>query len=281
MRVGKQIGLFLLMAAFAARADDTLGETARVRLIAGLAEEKAYIPRLKAIRSLETQPPLTPGERSALLAFLRRTDGTEGTDEMELAALKNDTVEHLLKLPGMPGIFARDLLEMQADPAQSATWRNYCVQFFGRVYASTPGAELRAVARERLFLLAESPDPETCGTALLALATLDGNPEIDSARAAACAMAAAKDPANKEGLRLTALQVAAGLGHAGAVPLARKWLAGEKSANLKAVAIGVLGKHGVPADRALIGPYLTHPDPRLGGAARAALKLPRRRAAGE
>jgi hypothetical protein len=281
MRAGKQIGLFLLMAAFAARADDIPGETVRVRLIAGLTEEKAYLPRFKAIRSLATPPPLTESERSALLAFLRRTDGTAGTDEMELAALKNDTVEHLLKLPAMPGGFARELLEMQADPAQSATWRNYCVQFLGRVYASTPGAELRAAARARLFLLAESPDPETCGTALLALATLDGNPEIDSARAAARAMATAKDPANKEGLRFTALQVAADLGHADAVPLSREWLAGEKSANIRAVAVGVLGKHGAPSDRGLIEPYLTHPDPRLGGAARAALKLPRKRAAGE
>ena len=258
-------------------AADTPAMTARVGLIAGMAEEKAYLPRFKAIRALGTAIPLTESERSTLLAFLRRTDGTEGTDEMELAALKNDVTEHLLKLPGMPGAFARDLLDMQDDLAQSATWRNYCIQFLGKVYASTADAELRAAVRGRLFQLIESTDPETCGTALMALSSLSGNPEIDSTGVAARAMAVAGNPANREGLRFTALQVATDLGHAGAVPMARGWLTKEKAVNLKAVAIGVLGKHGTASDRALIEPYLSHPDPRLSAAARAALKSPRKR----
>ena len=267
--------LMALMAglmSFVALAVDVPGETARVPLIAGQTEEKAYMPRLQAIRSLEKETPLSDAERASLLAFLRRTDGIEGTDEMELAALKNDVTEHLLKLPDMPGGFARDLLDMQADAAQSATWRNYCVQFLGRTYKATPDSDLRAAARERLYLLTEAPDPETCGTALMALAALNGQPEIDSGRVADRAMAVARDAAKDGGLRFTALQVAADLGHASAVPTAREWLAKERSTNMKAVAIGVLGKHGVPADRALIEPYLTNPDPRLNGAARAALK---------
>ena len=68
------------------------------------------------------------------------------------------------------------------------------------------------------------------------------------------------------------LLAAADLDHAAAVPTAREWLAKERAANMKAVSIGVLGRHGGPADRALIEPYLTNPDPRLNGAARAALK---------
>jgi hypothetical protein len=153
---------FLLAAAlgFVVCAGDENGLTARVRLIAGLDAEKAYLPRLKAVRALDSGEPLSDGERAALLAFLHRTDGAEGTDEMELAALKNDVAEHLLRLPGMPGGFARDLLAMQADPAQIPTWRNYCVQFLGRFYAATPDAGLRKEVRERLYALAESPDPE-------------------------------------------------------------------------------------------------------------------------
>jgi len=261
-----------VLAGFAVRAADTPDETARVRLIAGQTEEKAYMPRLQAIRSLETETPLSDTERASMLAFLRRTDGIEGTDEMELAALKNDVTEHLLKLPDMPGGFARDLLDMQADAAQSATWRNYCVQFLGRTYKATPVPDLRAAARERLYLLTEAPDPETCGTALMALAALNGQPEIDSSRVADRAMAVARDTAKDGGLRFTALQVSADLGHAAAVTTAREWLAKERAANMKAVSIGVLGRHGGPADRALIEPYLTNPDPRLNGAARAALK---------
>jgi len=122
----------VLLASLAISAADNAVDTARVRLIAGQTEEKAYMPRLLAIRSLEKETPLSDAERSSLLAFLRRT--TESTDEMELAALKNDVTEHLLKLTDMPGGFARDLLDMQADAAQSATWRNYCVQFLGRTY---------------------------------------------------------------------------------------------------------------------------------------------------
>ena len=283
MRATVRIGAVLLtvLVGFSICAADDSGATARVRLIAGQTEEKTYGPRLKAIRSLETEAPLSDEERASLLAFLRRTDGTEGTDEMELAALKNDVTEHLIKLSGMPGGFAQDLLEMQADAKQSVTWRNYCVQFLGRTYKATPDAALRAAVRERLYLLAESSDPETCGTSLMSLASLNGHPEIDSARVAARAMAVAEDASKFEGVRFTALQVAADLGNVSAVPLAREWLAKERSANMRAVAIGVLGKRGGPADRALIEPFLTDPDPRLNGAARAALKRPRARPAKE
>jgi HEAT repeat protein len=190
---------------------------------------------------------------------------------MELAAIKNDVVEHLLRLPGMSGEFARDLLDMQADPAQSATWRDYCVQFLGRVYAGTPDAGLREGVRERLYALAGSPDPETCGTALVALAALNGHREIDSGRVAARALALAEDVTADEGLRFTSLQIAADLGRTGAVTLARGWLAKERSANLRAVAIGVLGEHGSPADADLIRPYRDNPDPRLKHAASGAL----------
>ncbi len=48
-----------------------------------------------------------------------------------------------------------------------------------------------------------------------------------------------------------------------------------ESANMKAVAIGILRKHGEPSDRSLIGSYLDNPDPLLGGAARAALRARR------
>ena len=269
-----RMGVFLLAfcAGFACLAADNHGATERVRLIAGLAEEKAYLPRFHAIRALENEPPLSDAERAALTAFLRRTDGTEGTDEMELAALKNDVAERLLSLPDMPGCFARDLLDMQADPAQSATWRNYCIQFLGRAYTATPDAELRKTVRERLYALADADGPETCGTALMSLASLNGHPEIDSLRVSDCAMALAKDAAKAEGLRFTALQVAADLSHADATQTAREWLAREKSANMRAVAIGILGKHGASSDRALIEPYVDTPDPRLSGAARAALK---------
>ena len=191
----------------------------------------------------------------------------------QLAALKNDVTEHLLKLPGMPGGFARDLLEMQADAAQSATWRNYCIQFLGQICSATPDPALRKEVRERLYALADTADPETCGTALMALASLNGYPEIDSTRVAARAMTVARDAAKTEGLRLSALQVAAGLGHAAAAPAAREWLAKEKSANLRAIAIAVLGKCGTPADRTLIEPYLTDPDPRLNGAARSGYNI--------
>ncbi len=266
--------LLVFLAVSAARAaDDVPGATARVRLIVGETAAKGYLPRLEAIRRLEDGKPLSNAERASLLAFLKSADATDGLPEMERASLKNEVAECFLLLPEASAIFARSLLEMQADTAQSATWRNYCVQFLGRVYASLADAGLRREVRDRLYLLAEAPpDAETCGTALMALASLHGHPEIDAARVAGRAIKAATDSANPEGLRFTALQAAADLGHADAAPTAREWLAREKFVNLKAVAIGILGKHGVAADRALIAPYLTHPDPRLGGAARAALK---------
>jgi hypothetical protein len=273
MRATVQIGTVLLavLAGLPVRAADAPGETARVRLIAGETSEKAYLPRLRAIRELEKGQPLADAERAALTAFLRSAEVSDGLPEMERAALKNDVAERFLRLPETRGGFARDLLDMQSDPAQSPTWRAYCVQFLGLAYAGTRAPDLRKEVRERLYALADSPDPETCGAALIALAALKDNPEIDAPRAASRALAAAKDASETDGLRLTALQAAADLGSAGAAPLARAWLAGEKSANLRAVAIAVLGKCGAPSDRARIEPFLGNPDPRLSGAARTAL----------
>jgi hypothetical protein len=243
-----------------------------VRTIAGETAEKGYIPRLEAIRALEREPPLSEAERGALMAFLKSTDVSDGLPEMERGSLKNEVAERFLRLPGTSGVFARDLLAMQADPAQSPVWRNYCIQFLGRVYASTSDPALRKETRERLYALADAADPETCGTALIALAPLTGNAGIDAARVAARGLAlAAGDASRSGGLRFTALQIAADLGRPEALPLARAWLAKETSANMRAVAIGVLGRHGAPSDRALIEPFLTNPDPRLSGAAKAAL----------
>ena len=266
-------GVFCLFA----HAADATGGTASVRLIVGLDAEKAYLPRLRAMGRLSAGAPLSDRDLVILKAFLHDKDNPGDLGEMELAAIKNDVVEYLIKLPGMPGGFARDLLDMQSDVTESATWRNYCVQFMGLVYSATPDAGLRKDVRERLFALIDSADTEACGTALLALASIRGNSEIDHARVASRALVLARDASADEGLRYTALQIAADLGRAEAVALAREWLAREKAVNMRAVAIGVLGKHGAPADRTLIEPYLNDPDPRLSGAAHAALKLPRQR----
>ena len=59
------VGLLAFCTVFAATATDSAGNTARVRLIAGLAEEKAYLPRFHAVRALEKEAPLTGDERSA------------------------------------------------------------------------------------------------------------------------------------------------------------------------------------------------------------------------
>ena len=252
-------------------AKDGDGGTERVRTIAGETAEKGYIPRLEAIRALEREPPLSDAERGELMAFLKSTDVSDGLPEMERGSLKNEVAERFLRLPGTSGVFARDLLAMQADPAQSPVWRNYCIQFLGRVYASTRDPALRKETRERLYALSDAADPETCGTALIALAALKDNAEIDAARVAARSLALAGDASRSGDLRFTALQIAADLGCPEAVPLARAWLAKETSINMRAVAIGVLGRHGATSDRALIEPFLADPDPRLSGAAKAAL----------
>jgi len=274
MRSTLRIGAVLLAvwAGYFVHAADALGQTARVRLIAGQASEKGYIPRLEAVRALAREPSLSTDERGALMAFLRSTDNvSDGQPEMERASLKNEVAERFLRLPETSCVFARDLLAMQADPAQSPVWRNYCIQFLGRSYNATRDPALRKEVRERLYALADTAGPETCGAALIALAALKTNAEIDASRVASRSLALAEDASQSDGLRLTALPIAAELGRPEAVPLARIWLANAKSANLRAAAIGVLGRYGDPSDRARIRPFLSNPDPRLNGAARAAL----------
>ncbi len=273
MRIGAV--LLAVWAGYSIHAADDSSGSARVRMISGQASEKGYIPRLEAIRALAREPPLLEVERGALMAFLGSTDVSDGLPVMERASLKNEVAERFLRLPETSVVFARDLLAMQADPAQSPVWRNYCIQFLGRSYTSTTDPALRKEVRERLYALADTADPETCGTALIALAALKTNAEIDISRVASRSLALAKDASQSDGLRLTALPIAAELGRPEAVPLARVWLADAKSFNLRAAAIGVLGRYGDPSDCARIEPFLKNPDPRLNGAARAALKVKR------
>jgi hypothetical protein len=61
MTMGRGVALLAAMTlGVAVRAADATGGTARVRLIAGLDAEKAYLPRLREIRALEKGPTKMP-----------------------------------------------------------------------------------------------------------------------------------------------------------------------------------------------------------------------------
>jgi len=244
----------------------------RVQLISGELVDKSYHTRLEEIRALKKGVPLSDEEQAALFEFLRSHNRNDPLPEMELATIKNDVAAYLLRMPLSFDLLSKELLVMQSDIKQSPTWRNYCIQFLGKVHDVVENNFLRSKVCQRLFQIIYQHDPECCGVALIALSSLSKLKPIETERLSKRAIEIAADNTADTGLRYTALQIAADLKNETALPLARNWLANENNANLKAVSIGILGKRGTPADLNLIKPHTTSSDPRIRNAASYALK---------
>ncbi len=223
--------------------------------------------RLTAAQALGNE--LQPVELAALYAFMARKAGEDALPVDKLAVIKNDVANALLNQTRPPREFGPCLVRMFSDRTHDTLWRDFCAQFLGRWYPRTSGDE-RVQIRDVLWQATAETDTQVAGTALIALRDNVGQGDIDKDRLARRACDLAADAKVCEPVRVTALQVGAGLGHQPALALAREIVNGNSGACLKMSAVAAIGMLGDASDLACLERLSQSPDVRLRNAATSA-----------
>lgn len=233
--------------------------------------EASYEVRSRASYSENTR--LGDAEVAALLAFLNRAPEKDVATEDELASLKNNVADLLLRQERVPSALRRTFTAGFNDAGQGEIWREYIVQKFPELALRLAGKE-RAEALAFLRARIDDTDYIYAGTALLGLQRVHvASPNLVSgAEVAKAADKVLHGEAYAEASRLTALQVLAAHEPGAARAKARSLLTGEASVMFKASALATLGLVGEGGDIALLERYARSPELRLRTAARASLK---------
>jgi hypothetical protein len=224
--------------------------------------------RLRAAQALERE--LSHADIEALYAFMDRRPGADPLPASRATVIKNDVANAMLNQATAPREFALRLVAMFADRTHDTLWRDFCAQFMGRWYARSGGAE-RARIRDALWQATTETDTQIAGTALIALRDNLGQGDIDRERLARRAYDLAADATTGEPVRVTALQVCAGLGHAPTLGLARDVV--NQAANgacLRMSALAAIGTLGDASDLPRLDALARSADVRLRNAAIAA-----------
>lgn len=183
----------------------------------------------------------------AVLAFLRNAPPT-----LSLDLAKDQVLKRLTELPELPPGMLASLCGIVDDPNAEPLGRIYTAQYISLLYpryaALHRGDELRR-AGESLHRALGARDPVLVGTALLQLGELCGaHAELDPDRIAAAALAILGDAESKPPVLVSAMQVCAKLRVESALPLARNWLASNRSFPERASALRLLGEVGERSD---------------------------------
>ncbi|MBU4459501.1 MAG: hypothetical protein KJ579_02945 [Verrucomicrobia bacterium] len=202
-----------------------------------------------AVRELIGQGRLT--DLAAIRAFLCSAPPDESLAP-DMASAKDQVLKRLTELPEPPPGMLASLCGVLDDPSAEPIGRIYTAQYISLLYpryaALKRTDELRR-AGECLHAALGARDPVLVGTALLQLGELCGAyAELDPDRIAAGALVILRDAESKPPALVSAMQVCAKLRVASSLPLARHWLASNRSFPERASALRLLGEVGERAD---------------------------------
>lgn len=241
----------------------------RLRPLLSKEASASYQARMNAARELAS--PLTCEEVQAFCAFLYQSPDEAGLSAAELNALKNHLVNVLKTEANDVITVVRHLMTLYCDKSQHPVWREYCLQHLGTLYDR---AKMHQPGIANLIGEALTEEGGSlAGTALIAMRRNRGAPPFTSSVIADSAMEVAESSAYSSASRTTALQIAAQENDPRALTLARTLLRGKTDVHLQVSALGVLGRMGDEADRAILNKLSSSSDVRLRGAARAAGKI--------
>jgi HEAT repeat protein len=238
--------------------------------VLGLAGESLF-QRLDAVKALGKE--LSAEETTALSAFLRtRPQGDRPKLDGE-AALRNDVMNTLRYQLHPPEGLTELFISLYHERAQDEVMRDYAVQhlvsWYEQLADDTEKRRIRDVFAEAL----SETDSSIAGMALLGMHNLSAaHPEFATPELAAAALRLARDEAASELVRITALQVSAGRGVAGALPEALRLAETAPTVPLQISAIAAVGALGTAEQRPLLEQLAAGPELRLCPAAQTALK---------
>ncbi|HCE46850.1 MAG TPA: hypothetical protein DET40_25160 [Lentisphaeria bacterium] len=240
-----------------------------IRLIAGLEEEKGYVPRLEAVNALGCELPAK--EVTALLYFLHKKISDDSIEPLELNAVKNNTVAVLMRQSRIPEELAPHLIAMYYDKTLDNTWRDYCIQFMGQWYDKIHVPTEQEYVRQALDA-ALSDSENIPAASIIAMAGLVGRPGFSRERVSAAAYKLCTDLRTIDTVKTAALQICAKFRNRDALPVAREIVRNSQNIPLKMSAVAAIGAFGEFADRELLGPLAKSGDIRIRTAAKAAIR---------
>lgn len=110
---------------------------------------------------------LCQSDVNAVHAFLERKNGGD-LAPIEFNSLKNDLVLCLMRQSRPDGRLVPHLIAMYRDASSDLVWRNYCVQFMGRIYPTATAGEKEQL-EETLQAVQDDPVPMLAVTGMIAV----------------------------------------------------------------------------------------------------------------
>ena len=215
-----------------------------ILLIVGQREQE-YFPRVYAIHALGDDLP--PDQVKACIEFLYRKLETQELEDLEFNGLKNELVLKLMRQKSPSPELATALVDMYLDRSYDDTWRNYCVQFFGKCYPYLTKPEDRKAMTEAIHKALRERTNRIAGTAGYMLSHMVDYPGFDRQEITDRIYEALSDPLCSTGSQILLLQASAELGDRRALPVARK-LMQNQAPLLRMSAIGAVGYLGDASD---------------------------------
>ena len=111
---------------------DIITLPSNVKRIVGLTDDNSYLPRVQAIHALGKNLP--QDQIDAFYDFLFQKLEDQELPDLEFNGLKNELTWALIWQERVPKDLAKHLDTMFRDKSYDVTWRDYCVQFFGKYY---------------------------------------------------------------------------------------------------------------------------------------------------
>lgn len=242
--------------------------------IIGIGDQQRYHSRYVSIQRLKGDA--QPADLEAYLQFLGKPLAESPLDVGELAALKNDVADYLLKQKQNPGDLARRFLELLKDSRQTIVWREYILQKLPEAHQNVQSPELRAQLIQALWAHTTDETTVNASTALLSLhrlyTTQAPNADISAKQLESAIHELVNDSDTKAANRATALHLLANLNADAAYRIAQTWLQQDQPATMRMVAAYRVGEHGDAQDRKLLEPLRLHSDIRIRHSAKEALK---------
>lgn len=259
------IGIFVFLMTLQVVAHDS-GNSLLVEKITG---RGPYPARARAILGLGKN--LSEEDCERIYAFLRSAD-YGGLSSLEVNSLKNDLTLVLMRQTHTSRQLASELAAMYRNTQFDPVWRDYCIQFLGRLYRDLSLVEKKQVNR----VLEDALDNPDCGIAATALIAVRANlnePEINQEKMLSCADRLLNLDTSPDYAKTTALQIGALTGDARFLKHADAVLEKpQSSVQLRSSALAAIGYLGSKRDLQRLQAYRDASDIRLASAAAGAMK---------
>ena len=243
-----------------------------IKLIIGQAKDTFYVPRVKVIHALPTNT--SQDQINACYEFLYQKLEKQSLPGLQFNGLKNELVFALMKQRKKPAEPAGHLVKMYKNKSYDTTWRNYCVQFFGKWYPNDLDNQERkeivaglwdALKNERDTRIAEAASSQLCFFARK-------HPEFSKAEVSAASLDALTDPKCANISKVALIRTCTLQRYDKALPTIRNIAEVERNPLLKASAMIAIGSLGDLEDVKLLRKLEISPDIRISQTAKTAIE---------